>query len=59
MQQELYMLKLASDQGLSPTKDEAWNFLCAMDDEDEFGDIELDAVALAAVAGGWSRTRGC
>ena len=33
MQQELYMLKLASDQGLSPTKDVAWNFLCAMDDE--------------------------
>ena len=24
-----------------------------MDEEDEFDDIELDAVALAAVAGGW------
>ena len=30
-----------------------------MDDEEEFDDIELDAVALAAVAGSWRSRRRC
>ena len=35
------------------------SFLKQMDEEDEFDDIELDAVALAAVAGGWGRQGRC
>ena len=30
-----------------------------MDEEDEFDDIELDAVALAAVTDGWGHQGGC
>ena len=35
-------------------------FLREMDDEEEFDDIELDAIALAAIAGGFGGgRRGC
>ena len=34
------------------TADEVRGFLRHMDGDDEFDDIELDAVALAAIAGG-------
>ena len=30
-----------------------------MDEDEEFDDFELDAVALAAIAGGWGRRKGC
>ena len=53
------MVKLAAEQGVILTTDEVREFLKQMNDEDEFDDIELDAVALAAVAGGWSRRKGC
>ena len=42
------VVELAAEQGVTLTTE-----------EDEFDDIELDAVALAAVAGGWSRRKGC
>ena len=53
------MVELAAEQGVTLTVDQVRDFLRQMDGEEEFDDIELDAVALAAVAGGWRRTRGC
>ena len=47
------MVALAADQGATLTTDQVREFLSAMDDEEEFDDIELDAVALAAIAGGY------
>ena len=52
------MVEIAAEQGMTITVDEVRGFLSAMDEEDEFDDIELDAVALAAVAGGRSGGRG-
>ena len=46
------MVELAAEQGVTLTVDQVREFLQQMDDEDEFDDIELDAVALTAVAGG-------
>ena len=46
------MVELAAEQGVTLTTDEVRQFLQKMDEEEEFDDIELDAVALAAVAGG-------
>jgi len=39
--------------------DQVRGFLKQLDDEEEFDDIELDAVALAAVAGGSQRFSRC
>ena len=46
------MVELAAEQGVTLTVEQVREFLKQMDDEEEFDDIELDAVALAAVAGG-------
>ena len=46
------MVELAAEQGVTLTAEQVRQFLQQMDDEEEFDDIELDAVALAAVAGG-------
>ena len=46
------MVELASEQGVTLTVDQVREFLKQLDDEEEFDDIELNAVALAAVAGG-------
>ena len=54
------MVELAAEQGVTLTVDQVREFLKQMDDEEEFDDIELDAVALAAVAGGFRLSRnGC
>ena len=65
LQQELYglmasnpdaalsrMVELAAAQGVTTSSDEVRGFLRAMENEEEFDDIELDAVALTAIAGG-------
>ena len=52
------MVELAAKQGVTLTTEEVRGFLLQMDEEEEFDDIELDMVALAAVAGGQHR-RGC
>ena len=49
------MVELAAEKGMTLTTEEVRGFLQKMDDEDEFDDIELDAVALAAIAGGLER----
>ena len=46
------MVELASDQGVTLTVEQVREFLQQMDEEEEFDDIELDALALAAVVGG-------
>ena len=46
------MVALAAEQGVTLTIDQVRGFLTAMDEEEEFDDIELDAIALTAIAGG-------
>ena len=46
------MVELAAEQGVTLTIDQVREFIQRMNEESEFDDIELDAVALAAVAGG-------
>ena len=53
------MVEIAGEKGLTVSKEEVRGFLREMDDSDEFDDIELDAVALAAIAGGRYSRSGC
>ena len=54
------MVELAAEKGVTLTTEEVRGFLQAMDDEEEFDDIELDAIALTAIAGGkTSNGNGC
>ena len=53
------MVELAAEKGVKLTVDQVRDFLRQMDDEEEFDDIELDAVALTAVAGGSRTSGGC
>ena len=54
------MVDIAAEKGVTLTVDEVKGFLKQMDEEEEFDDIELDAVALSAVAGGYRAGRdGC
>ena len=46
------MVDIAAEKGMTLTVDEVKGFLKQMDEESEFDDIELDAVALAAISGG-------
>ena len=53
------MVELAAEQGVTLTVDQVRDFLRQMDEEDEFEDIELDPIALAAIAGGKHHLAGC
>ena len=53
------MVELAAEQGVTLTVDQVREFLKQMNEESEFDDIELDAVALAVVAGGQHGQEGC
>ena len=53
------MVDIAAEKGVTLTVDEVKGFLKQMDEESEFDDIELDAVALTAIAGGGLRRDGC
>ena len=46
------MVALAAEKGVTLTAEQVREVLRQMNEESEFDDIELDAVALAAVAGG-------
>ena len=46
------MVELAAEQGVTLSVEQVREFLKQMDEDSEFDDIELDTVALAAVAGG-------
>ena len=52
------MVEIASSKGVALTTEEVRGFLRAMDDEEEFDDIELDAVALTAISGGFGGRHG-
>ena len=52
------MVELAAAQGVTLSTEAVRGFLKQMDEDDEFDDIELDAVALAAIAGGNRGRRG-
>ena len=47
------MVEIAAGQGVTLTTEEVRGFLRQMDEGSEFDDIELDAVALTAIAGEW------
>ena len=51
------MVEIAAEQGMTLTVDEVRGFLNAMNESDEFDDIELDPIALTAIAGGERRKR--
>ena len=53
------MVELAAVKGVTLTVDQVREFLQQMNEDSEFDDIELDAVALAAVAGGQRHQGGC
>ena len=54
------MVEIAAEKGMTLTVEEVKGFLKQMDEDDEFDDFELDAVALAAIAGGKrSNGNGC
>ena len=53
------MVELAAEQGVTLTLDQVRQFLQQMDSDSDFDDIELDAVALAAVAGGYDSKHHC
>ena len=55
------MVEIAAAEGMTITVDEVKDFLNAMDESDDFDDIELDAVALTAITGGGMNVRdgGC
>tara|TARA_Y100000739_G_scaffold185223_1_gene163856 strand:- start:984 stop:1307 length:324 start_codon:yes stop_codon:yes gene_type:complete len=52
------MVELAAEKGVKLTTEEVKGFLKQMDEDDEFDDIQLDAVALLAIAGGNRGSRG-
>ena len=53
------MVELAAEKGVTLTVEQVRQFLTQMNEDSEFDDIELDAVALAAVAGGQRHKSGC
>ena len=53
------MVELAAEQGTVLTIDEVRSFLRAMEEEEEFDDLELDPIALMAIAGGRGGNAGC
>ena len=46
------MVELAAEQGVALTVEQVREFLRQMNEESEFDDIELDPIALTAIAGG-------
>ena len=53
------MVEIAAEKGVTLTVEEVKGFLKQMDEDDEFDDIELDIVALAAIAGGRGNESNC
>jgi hypothetical protein len=52
------MVEIAGEKGLKVSSEEVRGFLRQMEDSEEFDDIELDAIALTAIAGGNRGRRG-
>ena len=52
------MVALAAEKGVAITVEQVREFLRQMNEESEFDDIELDPIALMAIAGGTQRWQG-
>ena len=52
------MVELAAEKDVTLTVDQVRTFLTQMNEESEFDDIELDQIALTAIAGGQAGTAG-
>ena len=52
------MVELAAEKGVALTVDQVREFLQQMNEESEFDDIELDPIALTAIAGGHAPAEG-
>ena len=52
------MVEIAAEKGTTLTVEEVKGFLRQIDEDDEFDDFELDAVALAAIAAGGRNLEG-
>ena len=52
------MVDIAAEKGVAFKVDEVKSYLEQMDEDDEFDDVELDAVVLTAIAGGNSTRDG-
>ena len=52
------MVEIAAEKGVTLTVEEVKGFLKQMDVDEEFDDIELDAVALTAISGGFGGRHG-
>ena len=48
---------IAAEKGMTPTVEDVKGFLKQMDEDDEFDDVEPDAVALAAISGGGASSK--
>ena len=53
------IIELAAAGGLQLDKAEVSELIKAIDNEEEFDDVELDAVGLVAMAGGGAKRRWC
>ena len=53
------MVELAAEKGVTLTVDQVREFLQQMNEDSEFDDIELDPIALTAIAGGQHRFNHC
>ena len=54
------MITIAAEKGVTLTSEEVQSFISEMDEDDEFDDIELTAVALSSIAGGGkNQNSGC
>ena len=53
------IIALAAEQGLELSQAEVSELIKTIDVDDEFDDVELDPIALTAIAGGAGHQRGC
>ena len=53
------MVELAAEQGVTVSVEQVRQFLQQMNEQSEFDDIELDPIALTAIAGGRRRLSAC
>ena len=51
------MVEIAAEKGMTLSVEQVREFLQKMDASDEFDDIELDPIALSAIAGGERKSR--
>ena len=53
------MIGIAAEKGVTLTSEEVQSFISAMNDDDEFDDIELTAAALSSISGGHGGQQRC